>query len=440
MSVSSAPPERERRLARPPGVYVEDRAPLRVEAPALRTGVPVFLGFAERPDGVPERRKESAVVFDRWDADEFDRSIVAKPAGSARASFLRTAVRGFFANGGERCVVLAIPPEQRAQGLLNALQVGGPLDDRSDIDLICLPDAVAEGEALPEIQVAALTHCEAMGDRFAILDAPDIEPEMPTVGGNNNEPLVEKLLRKMSRLTSPFGALYFPWVALDPASDWAGSASPRAGSAEWRRPRQPEHGGDVGITGYVPPCGHVAGLYARLDALIGPQQSPANSILEGVIDTSVRLTARQRALLNEGGVNCLRNTHGRGVEVGGARTLSGHSAWAYVSTIRVIVTFRRWLAIGMRDLVFEPQTPALWDRIRARLVSHCLELYRLGALAGADPAQAFFVKCDSETNAAEERAIGRVVAVVGLAPSVPAEFIVIRVTRDADGFAIAELA
>lgn len=440
MAASSTRPERERRLDRPPGVYVEHRAPLRAGAPALRTGVPVFLGFAERPGGVPGRYKEPAVVFDRWNGDEFDRAIVAKPASNARESFLRAAVRGFFANGGERCVVLAIPPEQRAHdGLLHALRGGGPLDDRSDIDLICLPDAVAEGDALSEIQAAALAHCEAMGDRFAILDAPEIKPETPAAGRNDKEPLVDELLGKTSNLRSAFGALYFPWVAPDPASDWSGSTPPRAGSAEWRRPRWPVRRGGTGITQYVPPCGHVAGLFARLDALVGPQRSPANGILEGVVDTSIRLTMSQHALLNEGGVNCLRNAHGRGVEVGGARTLSGHSAWAYVSTTRVIVTFRRWLAIGMRDLVFEPHTPGLWDRIRTRLVSHCLELYRSGALTGADPAQAFFVKCDSETNAAEERASGRVVAEVGLAPSVPAEFIVVRVTRDADGFAIAEL-
>ena len=162
-------------------------------------------------------------------------------------------------------------------------------------------------------------------------------------------------------------------------------------------------------------------------------------MLEGVVDTSIRLTAVQHAMLNEGGVNCLRSLRGRGIEVGGARTLSGHSLWAYVSTARVILGFRRWLAVGMRDFVFEPQTTMLWDSMRIRLVSHCLELQRAGALAGSDSAQAFFVKCDGETNTTDERDLGRVVAHVGLAPSVPAEFIVVRVVHDASGFTFSGL-
>ena len=93
----------------------------------------------------------------------------------------------------------------------------------------------------------------------------------------------------------------------------------------------------------------------------------------------------------------------------------------------------------MRDLVFEPQTPMLWDRIRLRLVSRCLELLSSGALAGTEPAQAFFVKCDSETNSPDEIDLGRVVAHVGLAPSVPAEFICIRVEHDPSGVTVSSL-
>jgi len=147
----------------------------------------------------------------------------------------------------------------------------------------------------------------------------------------------------------------------------------------------------------------------------------------------------QYALLNEGGVNCLHRLPGRGIDVGGARTLSGHSALAYVSSARVVFGFRRWLEVGLRDLVFEPNSTMLWDRIRLRLVTRCLELVRSGALAGTDPAQAFFVKCDSETNPPDEIDLGRVVAHVGLAPSVPAEFIVVRVEHDPSGVTVSSL-
>jgi hypothetical protein len=49
------------------------------------------------------------------------------------------------------------------------------------------------------------------------------------------------------------------------------------------------------------------------------------------------------------------------------------------------------------------------------------------------------VKCDSETNPPEVRDVGSVVAHVGLAPSIPAEFIVIRVVHDAAGFTVSGL-
>jgi phage tail sheath protein FI len=241
-------------------------------------------------------------------------------------------------------------------------------------------------------------------------------------------------------LKSAFGALYFPWIARDPTHDELGQSALANGSQEWRcLPRRKSDGDRSGSVEFGPPCGHIAGLFARIDGLIGPQQSPANARLEDVVDVSVPLTDRQHALLNDAGVNCIRSLRSRGIDVGGARTLSGHTDFAYVSTARVVLGFRRWLEVGMRDLVFEPQTTMLWDRIRLRLVSQCLEMLRTGALAGTDAAQAFFVKCDNETNSVDEIELGRVVAHVGLAPSVPAEFIVVRVEYDPSGVTVSSL-
>jgi uncharacterized protein len=90
-------------------------------------------------------------------------------------------------------------------------------------------------------------------------------------------------------------------------------------------------------------------------------------------------------------------------------------------------------------VVFEPQTQDLWEHIRIRLVSRCLAMQSKGALAGSAAAPGFFVKCDAETNPIDERELGRVVAHVGLAPQVPAEFILIRVVHDASGFTVSGL-
>jgi uncharacterized protein len=419
-----------------PGVYLEDRPPVPVGMPDPMTGVPAFIGFADPKPDVLERGRTPAVILDRWNADQFNWMI--RPTDR---SFLAMAVRGFFANGGRRCVVL---PVSGIEGFLDLLQPGGPLEDRSDVDLICVPDALSPlasdgqsphvGDASYQVHAAALAHCERMGDRFAILDAQDISH----AGADNQDP-VNEVLGKASSLRSAFGALYFPWLASGRTRDALEIAAPSPGSQEWRCLPRPTGDADHVALEFGPPCGHVAGLFARMDALVGPQRSPANASLEDVVDTSAHLTADQYARLNEGGVNGLHRLPVHGVDVGGARTLSGHPALAYVSAARTVLGFRRWLQVGLHDLVFEPQTTMLWDRIRVRLTSRCLELLRSGALAGTEPAQAFFVKCDSEINPPDETDLGRVVAHVGLAPSTPAEFIVVRVEHDPSGVTISSL-
>ena len=391
-------------------------------------GVPVFLGFAGDKALPPQRWQQSGITLDQWDADAFQRLVVP-----AAGSFLATSVRGFFANGGERCVVLALPlpdsAQQRCDALLQGLRQGGPLDDRSDIDLVCIPDAAAagDGDAWHDLCAAALDHCEHMGDRFALLDA---RLDWATGGAD----ALPAMLHAAGSLRSAFGALYFPWIAADPSR---ADRVQRSGMEQWRCASAGP--ASSAALGFVPPCGHVAGICARLDRAVGVQQSPANEAIEGAVDTSFWLTDPQHAQLNDAGVNGLRALRGRGVWVGGARTLSGQANWRHMATTRVVLDFRRWLVHGLGDVVFEPQTADLWEHIRIRLVSRCQEMQSKGALAGSSAAPGFFVKCDAQTNPADERELGRVVAHVGLAPQVPAEFILIRVVHDASGFTVSGL-
>jgi hypothetical protein len=397
---------------RAPGVYIEDITP--TPAAALATGVPLFIGFAEigaQPLKSDRTEKAKPVRLASW--EDFEQRI----GHAAPGSFLGYAVHGFFENGGQRCVVLPlrVDEEQRspaalADALKNLFQkdennLRGVLDDIDETDLVCLPDVMMEEiqqshETVFELQRQVLEYCKDMGERFAILDV------LPgdTV---DSEKIAEKAIQHWQELLPADGAIYFPWVRVKPLK----------GSGEQ----------------WVPPCGHVAGIYARTDARMGFHKAPANEIVEGVLDLAVEITQELQGQLTDVGVNCLRSFARRGIQVWGARTLSGHRNWRYVNVRRIFLTLVRWIEHNMNDLVFEPNEPSLWDRVRERLGGYCYELFERGALKGRDPAEAFFVKCDAETNPLEVREAGQLICEIGLAPLRPAEFILIRITQSVAG-------
>jgi len=432
--------------SRPPGLYFEFRQQAERRDSGLATGVPVFVGFHQAPPGWAARQSPQIVDFEYWRPHAWGdvRSALQPAAGS----HLEATVRGFFANGGRRCVLATVPwpPESQgnaadrdvdsmAQALIQVFELGGVLDDRSDIDLVCVPDAVHPRlanarRAVFDVQQAALAHCERMGDRFALLDA--------WMGDCTDEAQVlDHCLLASTELRSAFGAVYAPWLLNDPARELNQAFMP--GAEQWRERRRATTRADAARSTIVPPCGHIAGTITRIDSQMGPQHAPANVLLDDALDTTAALSATTRARLNEAGINGIHAVRGVGVRVGGARTRSGQAPWLYISTVRVVLEFRRWVASRMSDLVFEPLSPALWGVISTRLTLHCLELQRDGALVGGDPSDAFFVKCDAETNPPAERDLGRIVAHVGLAPTVPAEFIVIRVVQEMNGFTIGGL-
>ena len=405
---------------RAPGVYIEETAP--TPGAVIATGVPLFIGFAPcRAQLLETDRNETAKLARLASWEQFEQSI----GPAAPGSFLDYAVRGFFENGGERCVVVPLrvdeaqrSPATLTQALTNLFRkdyfredhrgLRGILDDIDDTDLVCVPDIMMEDirtseETVFELQKQVLEYCKDMGERFAILDVlpgdtADIEKNF------------EKSIWHWQELVPTDGALYFPWVSVK---------SLKGSDARW-----------------VPPCGHIAGIYARTDARIGFHKAPANEVVEGVLDLQPNITSELQSQLNDVGVNCIRSLARRGIRVWGARTLSGHRNWRYVNVRRIFLTLVRWIEHNMNDLVFEPNGPPLWDRVKDRLGSYCYELFARGALKGRDPAEAFFVKCDAEINPLEVREAGQLICEVGLAPLTPAEFIVVRISQSVAGSAV----
>jgi phage tail sheath protein FI len=166
-------------------------------------------------------------------------------------------------------------------------------------------------------------------------------------------------------------------------------------------------------------------------------KAPANEVLHGVLDIKHRVSTAEQEFLNPNNINCIRAFPGRGIRVWGARTLASNQAWRYVNVRRVFTTAVRWIQWSMWDVVFEPNNASLWARIEREISSYFTEQYRLGALVGRSPQEAFYVKCDAETNPPESREMGRVVTEIGLATTPnPFEFVVVRLIHGVSGVTI----
>ncbi|MBD1887680.1 phage tail sheath subtilisin-like domain-containing protein [Microcoleus vaginatus] len=386
----------ERKPHTTPGVYLEQIFP--APSPELITGVPAFLGVTVAKNAEPQDANQPKLLklwpqFDQF----FDRA--------SSGSYLAHAVRGFFENGGRLCYVVPLQ-EAKKEALKQGLAAIESLDT---IDLVCAPDIMMRSSEsqwveemqkwVEEMQKLVLDHCDKMGDRFAILDS---------------LPNKQKITEQRDSLQSNNGALYFPWIkVLDPATQQLIE---------------------------VPPCGHIAGIYAQSDRTYGFPQTPANYPLEGVLDLSVSLSSDEQDALNlknnsnePPSINCLRVFKGRGIRIWGGRTLSQNPDWQYINVRRLFLTVLRWIERNLEDVVFEPNDFKLWVRIERELTTYLESLLRKGALQGRTPQEAFYIKCDSETNPPEMRDIGTVVTEIGLAPTKPNEFIVVRLIHGTAG-------
>ena len=375
-----------------PGVYREEIFP--VPPVELRTSVPAFLGLTDAGKFPGEKISfNEPKLLTLW--PQFEQFFQARPD-----SYLAYTVRGFFENGGRECYVIRLKNRTPA-----ALEEGlAALASLNTIDLVCAPDIMRSRtstnnlEEIRQMQAAVLRHCQRLGDRFAILDSlPQVE--------------LDQVQEQGTGLAGAHGALYYPWIRIADGPEENGS--------------------------FVPPCGHVAGIYARSDERVGVYKAPANEIVNGALELEIDLTNEQQGKLNPQGINCLRTFPGRGIRVWGARTLSGDSNWRYINVRRIFLTAGRWIERHLADSVFEPNDLRLWARIRRELTAYFNDLFQQGALQGSSPEEAFYVKCDEETNPPEVRDRGEVVTEIGLVAALPGEFIIVRIIQSANGTTIA---
>jgi uncharacterized protein len=380
-----------------PGVYVEEVPSGGAPIAGVSTSIAAFVGqvadnvtmpfrpgrpldpdnivpadrYTVAPEGIPQ-------LITSW--EQFKNNFGDFQAGNRT---LAHAVYGYYNNGGSRCWVIRLTDASDAAEVTAALARFRAIDE---ITMVAVP-----GTLDVNIQTAILDHCENAGDRFAILDGQ--RTESLTVGD------IQGGVRD-----SNYAAMYFPWInVFDPVT---------------------------GTNDFVPPSGHMAGIYARVDSVRGVHKAPANEVIRGAVGVESRLSKADQDGLNPDGINIIRQFDGN-ITVWGARTLGGdaNGEWKYINVRRLFLFLRSSIDAGTQWVVFEPNTPDLWAQITRNINAFLTNVWRSGALFGLMPQEAFYVKCDFETNPPEVRDLGQVVTEIGVAVVKPAEFVIFRISQ-----------
>lgn len=397
-----------------PGVYVEE-VPGTPPIVGVGTSTAAFIGVVDptqaNPAGyVPEGGQAGNTAFTMpfkpghpldpnniVAADRFDLASLTTPTlvtnwqqfknnfGDFQTgnNILAHAVYGFFNNGGTRCWVV------RVDDLTNATSVENALKKLEAIDEIAIVGA--PGALTAAVQLKVIEHCENMKDRFAIIDGQQTTTITPgAIQGTVKD--------------SNYVALYFPRIQVfDPMTS-----------------------GPI----FVPPSGHMAGIYARVDQERGVHKAPANEIVRGALGLEYLVTKNEQDGLNPDGINVIRGFDGN-IRVWGARTLGGddNGEFKYINVRRLMNFLRESIDEGTQFVVFEPNNPALWQKIIRTVRAFLTNVWRDGALFGNTPEEAFYVKCDETTNPPEVRELGQVITEIGVAIVKPAEFVIFRISQ-----------
>jgi hypothetical protein len=315
------------------------------------------------------------------------------------------------------------------------------LEEIDEVSILCAPDAVFEPAQASPVQVdapadqsaesspaeqsagktgdqkatarsidpvsiycAMIDQCERLHDRVALLDYP------------RNTKKFNHLLAWKEQFVSRFAAIYYPWLDV---------ADPLAVEGALRR---------------VPTAGHIAGLYARIDNQFGVHRPPANAELEFVTDVADRLTDLGQQRLNPYGINAIRSFPKRGVRVWGVRSLAGpaDTDWHFIHARRLMSMIEESLSKSMQWAVFEPNDFTLRQTLVHSISVFLGAVWRAGGLAGSRPSQGFYVKCDDTNNPPAVIDAGKIICEVGVAITVPMEFLVFEIRQNPGTIEISE--
>ncbi len=370
-----------------PGVYVEETSMVPKALDAAGTSVTAFIGMTEQGPMNEALEINTLAGFEKTFGDASGKST------------LPHAVRQFFENGGQRAIIVRVADRGFAEPALSIQKQGlWALDQVESFNLLAIPP-FARGEDLdPRSLRTALAYCKQR--RAMLLLDPRSDWLLP-VSILNPETGIDSL-----GLRDPNAVLYYPNIVFP----------------------DPSNGGKP--AGFAP-CGAMAGLIARTDAAEGVWTAPAglHATITGAVKLERDISVAQNRLLNQAGINCLRNFRRTGVVCWGARTLDGAdslgSEWKYLPVRRLALLIEETLHRGLGWVVFEPNGEPLWANISESIEDFLFSLFREGAFQGSTLNEAFFVRCDETTNSEADIDAGEVNIQLGFAPVRPAEFVIL---------------
>ena len=307
----------------------------------------------------------------------------------------------FLSGGGDGSAFSATALEGEESDPDDATKAATGLEGLGEIELISIvaaPD-IAALDTLAEQKVAVdkvIGHCERNRYCIAIIDPP------------GKDTSISGIRAFRSQFDTKYAAMYYPWVdVLDPTAKNDPGAPPALLQ--------------------LPPSGFAAGIYARSDVERGVHKAPANEVILGMAAFRSNVTFDRQSVLNPEGINALRFFPGRSNRVWGARTMSSDPEWKYVNVRRLFIYLEHSIDRSTQWAVFEPNNERLWANIRQTVEDFLLVTWKSGALMGTKPEEAFFVRCDRTTMTQNDLDNGRLICLIGVAPTYPAEFVIFRI-------------
>jgi phage tail sheath protein FI len=465
-----------------PGVYINEIPSFPPSVAQVATAIPAFLGYTRntvidgdsivnKPIRITSLVEYESIFGARLETfsavvgtDGTNDSITTLPAAPTVLYRLYYAMQLYFANGGGPCYIVSIGADTATAAFADFDAGLSAIAKEDEPTLLVFPDAHLLGTVNEyyDVYQAALAQCEHLADRFTICDVLNGHLDITDTSNAANNVIDSGTFGFRTLIGNNFllyGAAYYPHLdtsldlnyneeAVAITGTLASGALPASTVLRLFNPAPADEARSLyhlanglyhqiksaiaGMPVVMAPGSAIAGVYATVDASRGVWKAPANISLRRVIRPTVILDDSDQEDLNIHGtgksINAIRSFTGKGVLVWGARTLAGNdNEWKYINVRRFFIMVEESTKKATEPFVFEPNDANTWVKVRAMIENFLILQWRAGALAGAKPEHAFFVKVGlGQTMTALDILEGRMIIEIGMAVVRPAEFIILR--------------